>query len=231
MTRDRFICTDCSATAPGEVLARHERRQDRAQTRAHRARSRCRSRTRAPRARPADGSSISTSAASPSESTICASCDGDEQPAPVDDVGEQPADRREEQQRAELREEDEADERRRAGQLERVRAEHDVLHPRADVRRERAEVDDAEVAVPQRGLRGAPLVRDVAVDSASSTSSELGGSSRAAPSRTPYDGSGTGHVPITCSARRRASSSSVTPSSSRSTSSVCWPSVGAGPVQ
>ena len=38
-----------------------------------------------------------------------------------------------------------------------------------------------------------------------------------------------GVVPITCSSRRRASSSSVTPSSSRNTSSVCCPSVGAGP--
>ena len=33
----------------------------------------------------------------------------DEEPAPVDDVGEQPAERRQEQQRAELREVDEPD--------------------------------------------------------------------------------------------------------------------------
>ena len=87
-----------------------------------------------------------------------------EEAAPVDDVGEQSADRRQEQQRSELREEQQADVRRRAGQLVRIRTEHHVLHPRADVRRERAEVDDAEVAVPQRGLRGTPLEGDVAVD-------------------------------------------------------------------
>ena len=67
--------------------------------------------------------------------------------------------------RAELREVQQADvEPASAVSFKRVRTEHDVLHPRADVRRERAEVDDAEVAVPERGLRGAPLERDVAVD-------------------------------------------------------------------
>ena len=40
---------------------------------------------------------------------------GDEQPAAVEDVGEQPADEREEQQRAELGEQQHADERRRLG--------------------------------------------------------------------------------------------------------------------
>jgi hypothetical protein len=49
-------------------------------------------------------------------------------------------------------------------ELQRVRTEDDVLHPRADVRRERADVHDAKVTVAQGGLRGAALVRDVAVD-------------------------------------------------------------------
>ena len=38
-----------------------------------------------------------------------------------------------------------------------VRTEDDVLHPRADVRRERAAVDDAEVAVAQRRRGRSPL--------------------------------------------------------------------------
>ena len=53
----------------------------------------------------------------------------------------------------------------------------------------------------------------------------------AAPSADTLRAVGTGTVPITCSARSRSSSSSVHPSSSRSTASVCCPSVGAGPVQ
>ena len=117
----------------------------------------------------------------------------DEEAAPVDDVGEQAAERRQEQQRPELREEHEADVRGRAGQLERVRAEHDVLHPRADVGRERAEVDDAEVAVPERGLRGAALPRDVAVDERvlellAASSSSSGSSSSSTPDTLPRAG-------------------------------------------
>ena len=51
----------------------------------------------------------SATTASPNENTSCAICTVDEQPAPVDDVGEQAAERREEQQRAELREVEQAD--------------------------------------------------------------------------------------------------------------------------
>src|SRR5262249_45385039 len=80
------------------------------------------------------------------------------------DVGEQAPQRREEEQRSELSEVEQPDVGRRTGQLVRVRTEHHVLHPRTDVRCEGPEVDDAEVAVPQRGLRGATLERDVAVD-------------------------------------------------------------------
>ena len=100
--------------------------------------------------------------------------------------------------------------------FERVRAEHDVLHPRADVRRERAEVDDAEVAVPERGLRGAPLERDVAVDERvlellARELVELGRSSSSTPVTLPRGAVQPkyGTSPITCSSRRRASSSSV----------------------
>ena len=46
-------------------------------------------------------------AASANENASCASCEVDEEPAPVDDVGEQAAERRQEQQRPELGEEEE----------------------------------------------------------------------------------------------------------------------------
>ena len=162
ITRERFICTDASATAPG--------RSSRGTSVGRIAFS--------PGAPSAFAMPIANTdaddqhlrriarqrdAREPEREHELRELGADEEPAAVDDVGEQPAERREEQQRPELREEHEADEGRRAGELQRVGAEHDVLHPRADVGREHAEVDDAEVAMPERGLRGAALERDVAV--------------------------------------------------------------------
>ena len=63
--------------------------------------------------------------------------EGDQQAAPVEGVGDQATDERQQQQRAELGEGEQADEGAGAGQLVGVRAEHERLHPRADVRRER----------------------------------------------------------------------------------------------
>ena len=111
ITRDRFICTDVERDRAGQVFAGHERRQDRAQARARRARSRCRSRTRDRRSaalrrivEQRDARRARTRAPAARAATLT------RKPAPVDDVGEQPAERRQEQQRAELREEHEADE-------------------------------------------------------------------------------------------------------------------------
>ncbi len=50
------------------------------------------------------------------------------------------------------------------GELVAVRPQQDVLHPRADVGRERAAPHDAEVAVGQRRHRGAGRPGAVAVD-------------------------------------------------------------------
>ena len=55
-----------------------------------------------------------------------------------------------------------ADERARPGQLVGVRAEHHGLHPRADVRGERAQPHEAELAVGQ-GRAGGPDAADVVV--------------------------------------------------------------------
>ena len=89
---------------------------------------------------------------------------GDEHPAPVERVGEHAAHGREEQQRAELREGEQPDVARRAGEDVAVGAEEHVLHPGADVRREHAAPEHAEVAVTQRGAGGAGDEDDVAVD-------------------------------------------------------------------
>ena len=98
-----------------------------------------------------------------------------EQLLAVDDVGQHAADDRQEQERTELGEDDQADE--DAGELRQVvgdGAEHDVLHPRADVGGERAEVDDAERPVRDRrhGRCRARIVRSPS-SSASSASSAV----------------------------------------------------------
>ena len=88
----------------------------------------------------------------------------DEQAPAVDDVGEHPAEGAEEEERTELGEHQQADVAGIAGQLQRVGAEQHVLHPGADVRRERSAPHDAEVAVTQRGLGRPGGERPVAVD-------------------------------------------------------------------
>ena len=78
-------------------------------------------------------------------------------------VGQEAADHRQQERRAQLGEDDDADERARVGQVVRVHAEDDVLHPGADVRGEGAQEHDAERPVRQRGPGRAPARRERAV--------------------------------------------------------------------
>ena len=87
----------------------------------------------------------------------------DQEAAAVHLVGDDAADLAQEQQRAELREVEDPHV-ARVADLERERAEQHVLHPRPDVRQERAAPDEAEVAVAERGTRGAASQGAVAVD-------------------------------------------------------------------
>ena len=73
----------------------------------------------------------------------------DEEAPPVDFVGQEAADHGEDQGGPELGKDDDADERGRVREVVGVGAENDVLHPRADVRGEGAEEDDAEGPVRQ----------------------------------------------------------------------------------
>ena len=90
----------------------------------------------------------------------------DEEPLPVDLVRQQATDHGKDQGRAKLGEDHHADESARVRQVVGVGAEDDVLHPRADVRREGAQEHDAERPVRQRGPSGATFrsERSVAVD-------------------------------------------------------------------
>ncbi len=88
----------------------------------------------------------------------------EQQQTPVEDVGEDPADVRQDQQRTELCEEEDRDVGLRVRECEPVGAEQHVLHPGPDVRREHPGPDDAEVSVAQRRLRRATDQRAVAVD-------------------------------------------------------------------
>ena len=154
MTRERFICTDWSDTAPGRSSFG---------TSVGRI---------APIAGPLSALPMPmTSTKKKSSVSFGCDCGGEEREhdrehellelhpdqelAAVEHVGEHPAETGEEQQRAELGEVDEADVGGVVGELQRVRAEDDVLHPGADVRRERPAPDDAEVPVAQRRARGA----------------------------------------------------------------------------
>ncbi len=221
-----------------EVFPRHERRQDRAQARRtervgdadreHEDRDEGRRGMRGPRDR----------RERERERTL-GDLQRDEQPAPIHPVGEVAADHRQEQQRAELAEVQQPHVEAAVRELQRVRTQQHVLHPRADVRRERPDVDDAEVAVAQRRGRGSPLIGDVAVDEGVLDILEPGPPDDGCMRRHPTDGrvvslptgrQYTGAVPMTCSATRRASSASSRPSSPRKTSALCWPSVGAGAV-
>ena len=163
ITRERFICTDASATAPGRSSRGTSVGRIALSPGAPSAFEMPTAKTHSAMSA-SDGLVGDRHEREQKREAELRELHAHEEPAPVDDVGEQPTERREEQQRPELREEQQTDVGRRTGQLVGVGAEHHVLHPRADVRREGAEVDDAEVAVPQRGLRGAPLERDVAVD-------------------------------------------------------------------
>src|SRR5215216_1932664 len=154
MTRDRFICTDCSETAPGRSARG---------TRVGRiaaipgalselptpiAKTQTTSATR-------DGLLVAARPASTTDRTSCSSCVMIKS-LRRSTVGGLLADRRHEQQRPELREEQDPDEDGRTGELVSECAEEHILHPRADVRRERPAPEDAEVAVPQRRLRRPP---------------------------------------------------------------------------
>ena len=74
-------------------------------------------------------------------------------------VGEDTGGDRQQQQRPELREHQQADERRRLGSMLDVRRQREVLHPRADVGQEQPDPDQPEVAVRERGAGGAWPVR------------------------------------------------------------------------
>ena len=82
----------------------------------------------------------------------------------VDLVGDEAAHHGEQERRAELGEDDDADERARVGDVVGVGAEDDVLHPGADVGGEGAEEDDAKGAVPQGRDGRARPERAVTVD-------------------------------------------------------------------
>ena len=187
MTRERFICTDVSETAPvrssrgtrvGRIALRPGAPSALAMPIANTstAISTC------------EGCDATRRRASPNDSAPCSTCMLDEQAAPVDAVGEQTADHRQEQQRAELAEVQQPDVEAAVRQLQRVLTEDDVLHPRADVRRERPDVDDAKVAVAQRGGGGTPLVRDIAVDEGVLDVLELGAPRRLHHASHPTDG-------------------------------------------
>ena len=90
----------------------------------------------------------------------------DQEPLAIHLVRQQAAEHGQDESRAELGEDDDADERARVGQVVGVGAEYDVLHPRPDVRGERPEEDDAERAVAEGrpGRPGAGRNRRVAVD-------------------------------------------------------------------
>ena len=75
----------------------------------------------------------------------------DQEAHPVEAVGEQSADQREQQHRPELDEDQQPDEGGRFGAVVDVRGEREVLHPRADERQRHADEHDAEVAVRERG--------------------------------------------------------------------------------
>ena len=79
----------------------------------------------------------------------------DEQLPPIEDVGERAADHREQQQRHQLGEDDQADEDGRPGDLVGEGAEDHVLHPAADVRQERPQEDAPEGGVGEGGPSGA----------------------------------------------------------------------------
>src|SRR3546814_7769491 len=67
------------------------------------------------------------------------------------------------QERSELGEEQDADEGGALGEVVGQGAEHDVLHPRADVRQERTDEHPPEGGVPQRGASRAGLQDPVAL--------------------------------------------------------------------
>ena len=223
ITRDRFICTDASATAPGQVFARHERRQDRAQPgRAERVRDADREHAR-PRSARATDASASAIAASPNEKHELRELHADEEPAPVDDVGEQAAERRQEQQRAELREEEQADvdadePRELAARTRRARRSASTCRCSTRTCRSRRCGSCGAAARPARCPAGTGRRRR----RARPRSARARASSSVAPARGHHtDGQAsssarretfsrsTASVPITCSSRSRASSSSV----------------------
>ena len=70
--------------------------------------------------------------------------------APREAVGEHAGGDREQQQRTELREHEQADQRRRVGAVLHVGRQGEVLHPRPDAGQEQTEPDQPEVAVGER---------------------------------------------------------------------------------
>ena len=108
MTRDRFICTDASATAPGRSSRGTSVGRIALRPGAPSAFAMPIANTAATMST-CDGSSDQRDAGEPERQHELGELRADEEPAPVDDVGEQAAERRQEQQRAELREEHEAD--------------------------------------------------------------------------------------------------------------------------
>src|SRR5262249_35986925 len=77
-------------------------------------------------------------------------------------VGHDPADDGQQQQRPDLGERERPHERARSGELVGVGAQHHRLHPRPDVRRERAEPHESELAVGE-GRAGRAAAADVVV--------------------------------------------------------------------
>ncbi len=77
----------------------------------------------------------------------------DQEPLAIHLVGQQAAEHGQDQRRPELGENDDADERARVRQVVRIGAQHDVLHPRPDVRGKGPEEHDPERPVAQRRPR------------------------------------------------------------------------------
>ena len=117
ITRDRFICTDASETAPGRSSRGTSVGRIALRPGAPSALAMPTANTHDRDEHAATDASAIATAASANENSELRELHADEEPAPIDHVGEQSAEHRQEQQRAELREVQQADERRRAGEL------------------------------------------------------------------------------------------------------------------
>ena len=185
ITRERFICTEVSATAPVRS-SRGRGSEGSRSARARPARSRFRWRRRSGRSRRCEGCDVHATSASASDSTPCRICKltsnrrrstrSASRPPIIDKNNSGPS----------WPKNSRPTKNPLWVSLQRVLAEDDVLHPRADVGRERPDVHDAKIAVPERGRSRTPLVRDVAVDEGVFDVLELGAPRRRQHARAPY---------------------------------------------